>query len=295
MSGLSDPRTLETVELRDGRTLAYALFGVPEGRPVLYFHGYPGSRLEAAVAHDTATQHGVRLIAIDRPGFGRSTFKLGRRILDWPDDVSELADRLGLQRFAAMGVSGGGPYAAACAYRIPERLTHVAIVCGVGPFETPGATDGMMITNRILFRIARYSQTAVRLLLLPMLWGLRRNPERAVRTMLRQLPAVDRSVLEDEEVLAAFATGALEAVRQGTRPSGLEGQLYARPWGFRLEDVTREVHLFQGELDVNVPAVMGRHQAEALPRCRAHFYPEEGHLSLAFNRIDDVLRILLAD
>ena len=285
----------KTVKLRDGRTLSYEVYGDPEGKPVLYFHGYPGSRLEPALVSKAATKYAARLIAIDRPGFGHSTFKPGRRILDWPDDVSGFADLLGLDRFAAMGVSGGGPYAAACAYRIPERLTQVAMVCGVGPFDAPNATDGMMLTNRILFLVARYSQTLVRLLMLPMTRALRKDPERALEMLLKRLPEPDREALSREGVSAVFAAGALEALRQGTRAAGLEGQLYSRSWGFRLEDVAREVHLFQGELDVNVPPAMGRYQAQALPRCHPRFYADEAHLSLVLNQADDILRALTAD
>ena len=291
---MAESENLSTVTLRDGRTLSYAVFGDPAGVPVLYFHGYPGSRLEPAMAADSAAKQGARLIAIDRPGFGHSTFKPGRRILDWPDDVCELADQLGLDRFAVMGVSGGGPYAAACAYRIPERLTHVAMVCGVGPFDVANATDGMMLANRVLFRLARYSQTVVRLLLLPMVRGLRNDPAAAFERILKRMPEPDRVAMASAEMRDSFTAGALEALRQGTRPAGLEGQLYSRSWGFRLEDVAREVHLFQGELDVNVPPWMGRRQAQALPRCRPHFYSDEGHISLVLNQSDDILRTLVA-
>jgi len=194
-----------------------------------------------------------------------------------------------------MGVSGGGPYAAACAYRIPERLTHVAMVCGVGPFDAPNATDGMMLSNRVLFRLARYSQTVVRLLMLPMVRGLRKDPGAAFERILKRLPEPDRVAMGNAELRDGFVAGALEALRQGTRPAGLEGQLYSRSWGFRLEDVAREVHLFQGELDVNVPPVMGRYQAQALPRGRPHFYTDEGHISLVLNQADDIMRVLTAD
>ena len=289
-----EPSPLETVRLRDGRTLAYARFGDPDGAPVLWFHGFPGSRLESITGHEDMLKAGACVIAIDRPGFGRSTPKPGRRFLDWPSDVSEFADQLGLERFAAMGVSGGGPYAAACAHEIPERLSHVAIVYGVGPFDIPEATEGMMPRNRMLFSVARYSQLLPRLAMWVMLRSMRGDPEKAIEGMKKQLPQADVEIMSDPALRDTFVEGAQESLVQGTKAAGHECQLYARAWGFRLEDIAREVHLFQGEQDRNVPPSMGRYQAQALPNCRSHFYAGEGHISLVMNRLDEILGVLLA-
>jgi pimeloyl-ACP methyl ester carboxylesterase len=129
--------------LLDGRALGYAEYGVPDGAPVLYFHGFPGSRLEAALTEGPATALGARVIALDRPGYGLSDPQLGREIGHWPEDVGQLADHLGLERFAVLGTSGGGPYAMACAARLAERLTHVGLICSLSPLDRPGALTGM--------------------------------------------------------------------------------------------------------------------------------------------------------
>src|SRR5439155_22464969 len=121
------PANDKTIQLRDGMTLGYADYGISEGNALFYFHGHPGSRLEARFLADQAAQVGIRLIGIDRPGMGLSSFQAGRRVLDWPDDVVALADSLQLDRFAVVGFSGGDPYALACAYKIPHRLT----ACGI--------------------------------------------------------------------------------------------------------------------------------------------------------------------
>ncbi len=291
MSGAAD---VSLVRLRDGRSLAWAEYGDPSGKPVLYFHGFPGSRLEPALAGDDLARAGARLIAIDRPGFGGSTFQPGRRLLDWPHDAASFADSLGLGRFACMGVSGGGPYALACALQLGERLTRAAVVCGVGPLDTPEGSRGMMRTNRLLFGAARHSKTAVRLVTALMARSLRRDPSAALLRMTRSRPEPDRAVLERPEVLEIFALSFMESLRPGTRGAGLEAQLYARPWGFRLEDVTAEIDLYQGELDVNVAPSMGRYQASALPHCKAHFFPDEGHFSLAVIHMEEIVRRLVA-
>ena len=119
--------------LQDSRYLSYAEYGSRSGCPVFYFHGLPGSRLQRPPEIPPALRHKIRLVTIDRPGMGFSTFKPGRRLLDWPSDVEELADALGIGRFAVIGVSGGGPYAAACAYGIPGRLNAVAWKTGCSP------------------------------------------------------------------------------------------------------------------------------------------------------------------
>src|SRR5512139_3720722 len=104
------------IQLRDRRSLSCAEYGDPQGKPVLFFHGTPSSRLFRHPDDSIAASLGVRLITVDRPGFGLSDPKPGRILLDWTDDVIELADAFKIERFAVAGVSGGGPYAAACGY-----------------------------------------------------------------------------------------------------------------------------------------------------------------------------------
>ncbi len=98
-----------TLRLRDGRTIGFAVFGDPDGKPGFYLHGFPGTRLEARIADAEATRLGVCIIALDRPGFGLSDYKPGRTIADWTDDLVEAADAFGIDRFPVMGLSGGGP------------------------------------------------------------------------------------------------------------------------------------------------------------------------------------------
>ncbi|MEM8863860.1 MAG: alpha/beta hydrolase, partial [Chloroflexota bacterium] len=132
------------ITLKDGRKLAYSTYGSePEGKPIFYHHGWPSSRLEGANYGDAATKLNGRLIAVDRPGIGRSDLKPNRKLLDWPDDLSELADQLGIDQFYVLGTSGGGPYVAACAYRIPDRLLGAGIVAGLSPMTNPKTKEGM--------------------------------------------------------------------------------------------------------------------------------------------------------
>ena len=280
------------LRLADGRLLGYGEFGDPNGTPVMLFHGFPGSRLTAAIGHEAASRAGVRVIAPDRPGMGISTFLPGRRIIDWPNDVARLADALGLRTFAVAGVSGGGPYAAACAARLGERLTGAAIISGVAPFDAPGASDGLNRMNRLLSFMGRRTPWLARLPMLVMARAAR-SPERAIDRMVASMPAPDRAVIQRPEVRTAFALDLAEAFRAGSRGPAWEMVLYSRSWEFRLEDIEMEVLLWQGEADTNVPPSMGRYQAAAIPRCRATFFPGEGHL-LIIDRMEEILGAVVA-
>ncbi|KAF7550578.1 hypothetical protein G7046_g7968 [Stylonectria norvegica] len=145
-----DPQT-QTFTLPDGRKLGYAEYGDHRGTPLLYFHGYPSSRLEASVIDTMAQRLNVRVISLDRPGFGLSTPQPNRRILDWPTDVSAFAKGMQLSRFAVMGLSGGGPYALACAHSLPQENLQ-----GVGLFASGGPWVAGAHHNELYRRVAKF-------------------------------------------------------------------------------------------------------------------------------------------
>jgi len=282
------------VKLRDGRVLAYAEYGAPDGTPVFYFHGHPGSRRDwsAFDSGDAASDLGARVIAVDRPGHGLSDFKRDREILPWPADVAELADALGLSHFAVLGVSGGGPYAAACAFKIPERLSATAIVSGMGPAHAPGGRDGMA------WRFAAGRPVVVRSLLLTLMsLGLRHQPEKFVARVGDAMEGADGALLLAKPELANDIIELLfkEAFRGGIRGVRHDARLYARPWGFQPQDIEVEVHLWHGGEDKNVPISVGRYMSNAIPNCHARFIEDQGHFSLAYNRLREILAVLVAD
>ncbi len=279
------------MQLRSGRQLAWAEYGDAAGSPVFHFHGHPGSRLEGRLAASHAARAGVRLIAVDRPGMGASDFDPTRRLLDWPGCVAELADRLGLDRFAVQGASGGGPYALACAFGIPDRLTACGVIAGLGPIDRLG-TRGMMLTNRLQFGLAKN----VPWLLRPMFWAIlgrhrRRigNPTARRRLIERWSRGLKRTP-EFEAVAEAYVAETLEAFRQGSRGAAYDARLYTEPWGFGIEEIRfSEIFLWHGEDDVNVPVDMARAVANALPVCHARYYPGETHMGVILGRLGEVL------
>jgi pimeloyl-ACP methyl ester carboxylesterase len=284
---MQEPTRDQTLRLRDGRNLGFAIYGDPVGTPEFFLHGLPGSRLGAWITDKVAARLGIRVIALDRPGFGLSDFKPGRTIADWPDDLVEAADILGADRFPVIGLSGGGPYAAACAFSIPHRLTSVAIVSGMSPLHTPGATAGMRRSGRIFFALAHRLPWITR----PTMWWLgrqaRHDAGRLLDKISARLPPADKAVLARPEVRQTFQDDIAEAFRHGSRGPARDLSLLARPWGFRLEEIKMEVHIWHGEADVTVPPSMGRHLASAIPNSRARFYPGEGH-TLAVDRMEEI-------
>jgi pimeloyl-ACP methyl ester carboxylesterase len=265
-----------TIRLRDGRRVGYAEWGDPGGGPVIYFHGWPGSRVEARLGEEAARLSGVRLIAIDRPGMGLSDFQPRRRLVDWPADVVQVADALELDRFAVLGISGGGPYAAACAWKLSDRLTGAGIVSGLAPMDVPGVIAGMDWRNRLAHQLVGHVALLRRVLMAATASSVNRRPERILE---RGVAAeVDKQYLDRPEVRRILSESLSEAFRSGSRGPAWEMGIYARPWRFRLEEIRTPVRLWHGEQDANAPVAMGRFLASSIPESQASFHSDAGHL-----------------
>ncbi len=266
------------MQLRDGRTLGFAEYGDPGGNVLFYFHGYPGARVEARLLAEPAERLGIRLIGIDRPGMGLSTFQARRRFLDWPADVAELADKLGIDRFSVVGCSGGGPYALACACKIPDRLVACGIVAGAG------------IAGPLLWLISR----GLPWILSPLMRPFFQDEEHAAsfgRRFNFWWPEPDRKIRPQlSNILAASVA---EAFRQGSKGPAYEGTLLGGHWDFNPEDVHHpNLHWWHGQRDRHVPIARGRAVADRLSGCKAIYYPDEGHISLIVNRGEEIVRTL---
>jgi pimeloyl-ACP methyl ester carboxylesterase len=280
----------QSMRLRDGRTLGFAEHGVEEGAPIIYFHGWPSSRLEPCAMRQVCIEMGFRMIAPDRPGFGLSDFHPGRRLLDFTDDVLQLADHLHLKRFVVLGISGGGPYAAACAARLAERLSAALLVCSMGPADAPDATKGMVAVNRWLLATARHYPRLAERIAGFCLWAIWGKGQQALPKQIEaQLPPSDRKALASEELRQCLTASSVEALRGGTRAAAADGLLYGRPWGFSLSEIRAPVFLWHGERDVIVPPSMGHYLAAAIPGCVAQFPLDDGHFSLPFTRLREIL------
>jgi pimeloyl-ACP methyl ester carboxylesterase len=278
------------MDLPDGRELAWLELGTSKGPAVFVFHGTPGSRLQVAFNEKPVMAAGVRFVAVDRPGYGDSTFQRNRLLTDWASDVAYLADHLKIPQFAVVGISGGGPHAAVCARFLPDRVTAAAIVSGVGPFaESELQGGGMMGVNRLLARLAAASpQILVQLFAVQELIT-RRWPETALRAALRQFPESDAALLRRDDVRAAFIKEATRSPATAARAAAQDFALFTRDWGFRLDDIAIPVHVWHGDADRNVPLAHGRYVADTIPGAVFHKFPGEGHL-LVIDHLEEILR-----
>jgi len=283
----------QTLRLRDGRRLGFAEFGRPDGQPCLYFHGHPGSRLEAEVAHEPAASAGVRVIALDRPGYGLSDFEPARTILGWSRDVEAVADLFGLGRFVVVGASGGGPYALACGYGLEGRVTRVGLISSIAPYQATGVTKGMRWQNRVGFQLGGRFPPLAQLIMRSMAGQLHRDPERTVDAIVAAMSPADAEIARRPAIRDLLRTDLTEAFRQGSRGAARDVVLLGAPWGFGLDEIAPPVFLWQGRLDVLAPPAMGRHLATVIPDCTPTFYPDEGHL-LAFEHMPEIIRTLAA-
>jgi pimeloyl-ACP methyl ester carboxylesterase len=285
------------VILKDGRTLGFAEYGDPGGEPVLEFHGVPGSRLEAYYYDDAGKKVGARVIGIDRPGFGLSTYRKGYRIVDWPSDVLELADELALKRFAVAGISSGSPYALACARFIPERLKACAIVSGISPLRVEGEalkpSQHIMAPEIVMARLANTVPPLASLAFRYILWQIRSDPAKAMKQLMKGAPPSDLELLNDERTKRYFQETVMECSRGGIKGSIESIGLELKDWGFRLQDITMHVSIWQGEADNTVFPRAGRYMASKLPNHTLHMIPDAGHLAVIARHADGVLRKLL--
>ncbi len=282
----------QTLTLRDGRTLGWATYGDPNGRPVVALHGSPDSRVIWRLVHEAALGHGLAVIAPDRPGFGLSTPKRGRSILDWVDDLDALTDHLDVDRYALLAISGGSPYALAAAWSHPERVRHVGLLSVIAPLHAPGVTRGANIPVRATFFAARRLPFLLRPAAAAMVRTTRRDPAKAARRMVKTRPPADRAIIERPEVMAVLMDN-LPNQFADPESIALEMRNAARPWGFELSEVDVPVTIWQGGLDdVHTPA-MGRYLDAHLPSATLVYEPDYA----TFNFLDDLDPVLgaLAD
>jgi pimeloyl-ACP methyl ester carboxylesterase len=281
------------LELPGGRCLGWAEFGAPGGVPVIYCHGVPGSRREAACAAAAAQTLGLRLIAVDRPGYGWSDPATAPGLLAGTEDLDRLADALGLDRFLVLGVSGGAPAAVAAAGALPERVAALGLVCPVGPpaLLPPGTV--LPWPWRLLLRVGRWPE-ALGSALHPLSLWFRRRPQDLLRIFGWVLAPVDQVLLRDPGVRITLAGSIREALRQSSRGVARDLFHFASPWECSPAAVTVPVRLWQGGRDRLVPAALSQILGDRLPRARTFLLPQEGHFSLPIAHGEEILRTLLA-
>jgi pimeloyl-ACP methyl ester carboxylesterase len=283
------------LRLESGAKIAFAEYGDPKGVPVFFCHGWPSSRTMAALTHDAARNLGVRIISPDRPGIRDSNFHSNRTLLDWPPLMGELAMHLGIDRFRILAISGGAPYAYVTAWAMSQRVEAVAVVSGAPPIAELNDRSGLLsLYNRLL---ALYGSRPA---LLRILFHIARPvasmklPISVRPLLLKILQPCDANVLRDSKSFEACFESARQAWRSSAAGVMTDAEIYAKPWGFSLEEVRVPVRLWHGTKDRTFSFRLAEQIAKRLPKCEFHLVDAAGHYSLPIRHTHEILADLLS-
>jgi pimeloyl-ACP methyl ester carboxylesterase len=275
---------LKKLILDNNALLSWNEYGSADGEPVFYFHGIPGSRLEAKPADIIASKLDIRLIAPDRPGYGDSDLQNNFTPLDWPESITQLADTLGIDHFSTLSLSGGGVYALACAHEIPERIKKLTLISCSAPYETDAMQQGIYADFKPLYELAAADYSAA----LQQVSQLASSADTLLNVYESCLPAEDLQILSNKEIRAQFLDDLTLAISNGVEGFTADLRCFSSPWQFNLEDIQTEVDIWHGYKDKNVGFVVAEYLASRLKNNTTHFMKNSGHLFL-FDHWHDVL------
>jgi len=285
--------------LPDGRKLSYAEFGKPDGHPVLYCHGSYSARLEPLlVGEEVFRQYGLRVIAVDRPGMGESDFLPNREYTDFTRDIVFLADSLGIEKFSILAISGGGPYAAACAANIPQRISKVVLVSGSWQIDKE-AIKAIGSPMNLMWQVALHMpfllKSVVKIMVKLMSQGPKDDYDENSPPTNDIMPAVDQAAMASPERMTIYQKTLMESVKQGVKGAAWDIRMNVRKWDFDPDEIQIPILLFHGGLDRNMPLAQVQQTANQLHNTRLITYPHDGHISTFANHSDEIVKALIPD
>lgn len=266
------------VSRADGSVIAVEVAGEPYAVPVLLCHGLADSRLSAHPLTQTARELGLRIIAPDRPGTGCTDPRRLRRVADWAEDAALVLDGLQVDSAALLGISAGGPFAAACAAALPGRVRSLTLISPLGPPGWP--THGMAPGERMSLEVSRHAPAFGGWFLGRLAALARINPRLFLRVATSELPDADRRAMNQPGTRDAFLASYTEAFRRDSKGVGQDLRVLSQPWGFDLGTITVPTSVHHGDADTTVPLQHARLYAEAIPGARLHLHPGHGHFSI---------------
>lgn len=279
------------IKLADGRVLGYAEYGDSLGYPIFYFHGGQESRLSSKFMDSTAKKLNIRIISPDRPGIGISTFQENRQFLDWGNDISALADFLGLNKYSIFGLSGGAPHVLACVFSDSSRIENASIVSGATPYDYKGTLKGMWFPVKLIHWFASWKKDKqLRKFIQNDFDGLVNKPEKRIKQFQNYLPTPDKKLMtEHPEYGWEFIEGSKESYKQGIDAVVQEWKLYVSDWQMELSTIQSPVNLWYGSSDKMAPAYRGDYYKNELPNSKLKVIDNEGHFSLIRNHLEEIL------
>ncbi|KZF25545.1 alpha/beta-hydrolase [Xylona heveae TC161] len=295
----NSPRENQTMTLPDGRELGFAEYGSPTGTPVFYFHGDVGSRIEVVEWDKAAKKNDIRIIGVDRPGMGLSSFQPDRKLLDWPKDVRELARHLGITEYRIIGVSGGGPFVLACAYAIPQNeLKAAGVVAGMGLWSY--GLRGMRVVPRLTWNLTSWMPGAYGKLLDSLLVPAAQNPDisetdKLAAKIVKEFREGDRKYYEQDPYMTTVLRDVLRAgFQQGSKGLVHDIKIMTRHWGFELKDISQDKVLFwYGLDDENTTPRVGRLMHKEIRQSKLTEYQGTTHFTIMGKHGDKILSELI--
>ena len=283
----SFPEKKSLIKLRNGNRIGYAIYGNKKNFPIFYFHGWPGSRFE--LKNIPLKKKKCFIIALERPGYGISDPISKFKILDWPKIVLEVANKLKIKKFSIIGVSGGAPFALACANTIKnKRLKSIAIVCALAPSKAKGMNKGRVGMLLNLGRKPFISWLIFNFLRVRLLNG---NLEKSFNKWKNKisLPEIDLKLFtidRGKRLMENFK----EAVKNGTKGVHRDANLYSNYWGFKLKNIKKKIFVWHGDKDLTVPIITNKYYKKKLKNKEIFIKPNEGHFSICYNFMNDIIQ-----
>lgn len=287
---------MQTYSFKNGRKLAFQIFGDPNGVPIFYAHGGPGSRLEAVIFDGIAKSRGYKIIATDRPGMGKSDHVPDRILSDYANDIAELADHLGIDRFGVIGWSGGGAHSLICAYKIPHRLFFCISIAGYTNFGELDNAKQYLHTkiDRVAVGLFSSSPWLFKLFFKLTRMSVLYFPELTYKGFLSIVCDEDKKIAGNKEFKAIFLATQAEAFVQGSLGVYRDSGIHYLDWGFKLSQIEMPVHILHGSEDNLVPIEFSRHISAQVKNCKLHIYENEGHL-IPYTHLADIFDIADAE
>ena len=276
---LTDPRFQMAIPVGD-RVISVSEFGAAQGRPMIWMHGTPGGgRQIPEELRRSLDDYDVRLIVMERPGYGASSHHSYGRVRDVTADVDVVLDRLEVDRFCVGGLSGGGPYTLAIAHDYPDRVVSAVVLGGVVPHSGPeGVAGGAVGALSRLGPLAGRASRPVGRGLQGLVTLLTPLVDPVFELTKKLFPEGDQIVFDRPEMKAMFIDDTLRQTGGGWPGPPLDLNVFVRHWGFALADLQVPVHLWHGDADPIVPLEHAEHMARLIPGSTLSVRPKESHL-----------------
>jgi pimeloyl-ACP methyl ester carboxylesterase len=265
---------------RQGTRLAFHEYGDPAGHPLFFYHG-TGSHVHGMLLDKAGLEHGFKIIAPDRPGVARSDFRPGWTVLEYAQDIADLADNLGIDSFGAIGISGAGPSLMASAFLIPDRLRCVVdLACTMPLYSDPEMAGHLGTMDRFYAKLGTGLPLAmfqVPFSLLGMVQKVMKSPKSFARMFDSSLCSADKEIFKLPEFQYLFMRDFQELFRHGAEGPAYDAQTVYKEWGFNLSDIDIHIEVFHGSADLFVPPKFSDYLANTAKDVRINSIEGQGH------------------